>query len=185
LPAAVPESRILDAAVRVIVDAGYERATVAQIAAAADVGEATLYRRFGDKDSLLREALIAEVNRFKTEALGQTGDVVADLERAVRAYEDLMARRAPFILELIRVLPRNPQLAAVARLPTSGIGEVVTMVEHYQTAGVLRGDRPWDATLALLGPVLVAGALKQVNPELPMKIDPSEWVQAFLKGWRK
>ena len=95
MPAAVPEHRILDAAVQVIVECGYERATVAQIAAAAGVGEATLYRRFGDKDSLLREALQAEVNRFTTEAAGQTGDVVVDLERAVRAYMELMARRAP------------------------------------------------------------------------------------------
>ncbi len=184
MPAAVPERRILDAAVQVIVEYGYEGATVAQIAAAAGVGEATLYRRFGDKNSLLREALRAEVSRFTTEAVGQTGDVVVDLERAVRAYVALMARSAPLILELLRVLPRNPELAAVARLPAGGIREVVTMVERYQSAGVLRGEHPWDATLALLGPVLAAAALERVDPELPTAINPAEWVRAFLEGRR-
>jgi AcrR family transcriptional regulator len=183
LPAAVPEQRILDAAVQVIVESGYERATVAQVAAAAGIGAATLYRRFGTKDALLREALRAEVNRFQNEAVGHTGDVEEDLERAVRAYVELMARRAPLILELVRVLPKSPQLAAMARLPADGIGEVVTMVERYQTAGVLRGERPWDATLALLGPVLAAAVLERVNPELPTVIDPGGWVRAFLRGW--
>ena len=53
------------------------------------------------------------------------------------------------------------------------------MVEHYQTAGILHGERPWDATLALLGPVLAGAALKRVNPELPTVIDPVEWVRVF------
>ena len=57
MPAPIPEERIFDAVIEVIIDVGYARATTAQIAEAAGIGEATLFRRFGNKDTLLKEAL--------------------------------------------------------------------------------------------------------------------------------
>src|ERR1044071_2457864 len=50
-------ARILDAAARVYAEYGYRGATTRRIAVAAGVNEITLFRHFGSKDALLREAL--------------------------------------------------------------------------------------------------------------------------------
>jgi len=46
--------RILDAAVRLFVAQGYEATTVARIAHEADIAPGSIYRRFSDKDALLK-----------------------------------------------------------------------------------------------------------------------------------
>ena len=50
------KDQLLDAAVRVYADSGYHGATTRRIAAAAGVNEITIFRHFGSKDVLLREA---------------------------------------------------------------------------------------------------------------------------------
>jgi AcrR family transcriptional regulator len=49
--------RIVEAAARVFAEAGYRGATTRRIAQAAGVNEVTLFRHFGSKDELIREAL--------------------------------------------------------------------------------------------------------------------------------
>src|SRR5581483_11999553 len=61
--------RILCAARRLILDGGIEGVSMDDVASAAGVGKGTLYRRFGDRSSLLR-ALIEEPERaFQDELL--------------------------------------------------------------------------------------------------------------------
>ena len=49
--------QLLDAAAQVYAEAGYRGATTRRIAAAAGVNEVTLFRQFGSKDALMREAI--------------------------------------------------------------------------------------------------------------------------------
>ena len=49
--------QLLDAAVRLYAEAGYHGATTRRIASAAGVNEITLFRHFGSKDALIREAI--------------------------------------------------------------------------------------------------------------------------------
>lgn len=51
------DARILEAALRVFLEEGHAAATTRRIAAEAGVNEVTLFRRFGNKDHLLVEAL--------------------------------------------------------------------------------------------------------------------------------
>ncbi len=60
--------RILRVTARLIGENGVEQVSMDQIAAAAGVGKGTLYRRFGDRASLLR-ALVSESDRELQEAL--------------------------------------------------------------------------------------------------------------------
>ena len=75
-----PRIRILLAARRVFAQAGLAGATMEQIAAEAQVGVATVYRHFGDKDGLIR-AFIAELSPRPVvrELAEPTADVAADL----------------------------------------------------------------------------------------------------------
>src|SRR5688572_26924032 len=50
-------NKILDAALRVFAETGYRGATTRRIAQEADVNEVTLFRQFGSKDELIREAV--------------------------------------------------------------------------------------------------------------------------------
>jgi AcrR family transcriptional regulator len=49
--------RIIQSAARVFAETGYRGATTRRIAQAADVNEVTLFRHFGSKDELIREAI--------------------------------------------------------------------------------------------------------------------------------
>ena len=49
--------KLLDAAARVYAETGYRGATTRRIAQVAGVNEVTLFRHFGSKDALIREAL--------------------------------------------------------------------------------------------------------------------------------
>ncbi|MBA2243371.1 MAG: helix-turn-helix transcriptional regulator, partial [Gemmatimonadetes bacterium] len=49
--------KVLSAAVRVFAEVGSRGATTRRIAAAAGVNEVTLFRHFGSKEALMREAL--------------------------------------------------------------------------------------------------------------------------------
>ncbi len=55
---AVTEDRLLQATIQVLDAEGYDAATVPRIAAEAKLSPAALYRRFADKDDLLRAALM-------------------------------------------------------------------------------------------------------------------------------
>lgn len=59
------EQALLDAALNLFRERGVDAVTVGDIAAAAEVAPATIYRRFGDKDGLLRETFA----RFVQDAL--------------------------------------------------------------------------------------------------------------------
>ena len=63
---------LLSAAARVYAEAGYRGATTRRIALAAGVNEITLFRHFGSKDTLLREALARCQNRHSAELLPET-----------------------------------------------------------------------------------------------------------------
>ncbi|MBF6328395.1 TetR family transcriptional regulator [Nocardia transvalensis] len=60
-PADATDARILDAAVVVLARRGTRAATMAEVAAAAGVGRATVFRRFAGKDELFERALTREI----------------------------------------------------------------------------------------------------------------------------
>lgn len=79
------EQALLDAALTLFRERGVEAVTVGDIATAAGVAPATIYRRFGDKEGLLREAFA----RFTGEAL-QLLDLVPANQRQ-RSFVALVA----------------------------------------------------------------------------------------------
>jgi len=184
MPAPISEERIFEAAIDTIVDYGYAGATIAQIAEAAGIGEATLFRRFTNKETLLREAMKFEADKFVQEGVKYTGNLRADLERITRSYNRLLRRRGRIFFVMLNELPRRPELGEVATTTMGAIAEVAALLGRYQAEGKLKGKAPWEATLALLGPVLVTSAFKNLNPLLPASLDPKTHVELYLRGWK-
>src|SRR5687767_15947222 len=64
--------QLLDAAARLYAEAGYRGATTRRIATQAGVNEITLFRHFGSKDALIREAITRAGLSTVTELLPPT-----------------------------------------------------------------------------------------------------------------
>jgi TetR/AcrR family acrAB operon transcriptional repressor len=97
------ETRILDAAGRLIVHYGYDKTTIDDIARAAGVSKSTIYARWKNKDTLLEAILWHEGQRYTAEWLAQ---VEADPEGGTfhSIYRHALA-----------VLKDNPVMAAIMR----------------------------------------------------------------------
>jgi TetR/AcrR family fatty acid metabolism transcriptional regulator len=143
------EQRILDAAAAVFGEKGYHRATVHDIAVAADVADGTIYNYFENKFDLLLGLLarIAELQQLPDElALGLQADV---RDFFVAAFRDRMGRIAQGEEMLQAVLPQvlvNPELRD--RFYRQWVLHITQLLEGYVQAQIERGRiRPLDARL--------------------------------------
>jgi AcrR family transcriptional regulator len=111
--------RVLDAALHLFTDAGYHGATIEAIAAEAGVAVPTVYKAFGTKGALLREAV----------QLAVTGD---------EEREPLMQR--PWWREQLAEPDAAEQLRLVARNMRSIWGRAAPIVEMVRTAATLDSE---------------------------------------------
>ncbi len=154
---------ILDAAFTVFAREGYTQATVDAIAAEAGVAKHTIYNHFGDKQTLLRQAIAAEADRAMAENLAAVerlrdhdGDIRAALEsvghRLVQCYCDdrswalrrlLYAEISQFpdLLDIIQGRAANPVTEALAdrlaRLSLAGRLRISDPAEAAEQLGAL------------------------------------------------
>jgi AcrR family transcriptional regulator len=145
---------IVEAAAEVLADRG-EQASMADVAAAAGVARATLYRYFPS-----REALLDELARF---AVREAGDrlAAASLEKVTAEEGILRAVRALvgvgdyfIVLARERVRPEPAEFEQRVTAPLRGL------VERGQSSGAIRADVPaaWltEALVGLVVSVLAA-----------------------------
>jgi len=146
---------ILDAAITLLSEVGFDRLTVEGIAARAGVGKTTIYRRWPDKESLVVEAL---ATMAVPDEPPDTGDVRADLVEIVSRTADRLTNG-----QLGRLLPRllgeqlrNPDFAKVVRerFIEPKARNARRIVQRAVERGELRGDTDADLVHAMLvGPI--------------------------------
>lgn len=164
---AIPEDVILDAATALMTKVGIRRTTMADIARAADVSRATLYRRFPNVEAIAAQVTTREFERVVATAPladGPTGreSLVATVVHVVRA-----ARAHPL---LQRIIDLDPEFLMPNLLHRSGrtsrgqLALIVGFLTAGQATGEIRdGDPERLATtvlqmawsFALTGPVFV------------------------------
>lgn len=183
MPKRIPDEQLLHAAVRVVVQRGFQGATTKQIAAEAGVNEVTLFRRFGSKAELLREAVRREAEAFTTNRVTPTGDLRADLESVVAGYQDLMSRLGPLVPVVLSEAARGPELKEVIAEPAKMLMSVAVLLGHYQRLGALKPEPPLAAVSSLLGPILVTAMASHASgmPALGT-LDPAEYIDRYLEG---
>ncbi len=150
--------RILAACRAVFTRAGFETATLEDIAREAGVGPATLYRQFGDKAGLIR-AFAGQVGPrrgLQEVALHLTGDVRADLERVASAVirsaqEDLDLLKLA-LLERLRGGAWSEHLQAS---PLRTLPAITRILQSYAARGALGPGDPGHMARAFIG-MLVA-----------------------------
>jgi AcrR family transcriptional regulator len=169
------EARILDAATKAFLTAGYERTTIRAVASAAGVDPALVMHYFGSKQELFRRvteaAPVPEVNGTPQQAA----------EQILAALADRLANEPVASLALLRSMLTNPEAAsaasvAIARyqaqmaqaIPAedaglraaiiSAITLGVTVTRHLTNSDELASADPADV-ISLLRPCIVSLAV--------------------------
>jgi len=184
MPKSVSDAQILDATLETILAYGYDGATTRLIAAAADVNEVTLFRKFGTKTTMVLLAVQHELDAFREAHITYTGDLQADLERIVQFYHTLFATRAKFIPLIVSEVPRRPDLRAGMHQLEPVVHSLMTIIMQYQATAQLRQEPPLHTLLALLAPVLTSSIVGSLTSELDLPFEPAAHVRAFLDGRR-
>lgn len=100
--------QILDAALALFVEFGLRRNTMDDVASKAGVGRATVYRRFGDKDSLIQAVILRECQRNLSGIEKKIVRIENTLDGLLEAFvlAATQAHRHPL---LVRVLSSEPE----------------------------------------------------------------------------
>ncbi|MEV5725241.1 MULTISPECIES: TetR/AcrR family transcriptional regulator [Streptomyces] len=130
--------RIVTAAREMFVEFGPD-VPLDEIARRAGVGNATVYRNFPDRDSLVREVVCSVIDRTvhaAEQALAETGDAFAALERIAHAAADeRISALCPMVSSTFD--QNHPDLEAARQRFEELVGEVM---DRAKTAGQLRPD---------------------------------------------
>ena len=111
------DAEILDAALEVLAETGYDGMTIDMVAARAKAGKATVYRRWASKGELVIEAVACmKQNDIPAEKLPDTGTLRGDLVAMVkpRTIEDAQ-QKLRVMAGVMSLLGQSPELAEAAR----------------------------------------------------------------------
>lgn len=115
--------RILQAAEEVFSQHGYEKATLDEIIALADVGKGTVYKYFGNKEHLFYK-LVADKNAPFLEKLHQAVNSVDSFEEKLKKYFEVMVH---FTLPIV-LCGRLSALKCSAAPMAAGLSLTVTIL---------------------------------------------------------
>jgi AcrR family transcriptional regulator len=155
---------ILESARQVFAESG-THAALEEIARRADVGIATLYRRFPTREGLVAAAFEPRLRAY--EAAAQVAIATADpwegFSGFVRTACSMQAADAGCADVFSRTFPSTAELDRQLRAATAGLGDVV---ESAKTAGALRADFVLeDLVLVLMANAGVVNATKHHAPK--------------------
>lgn len=99
--------RILDAAIDRFTTFGIRRTTMDDVAAAAGIGRATLYRRFAGRDDIVQAAISRELARFVEAVDTRIRELDSPVERFVEGFVAILgsARKHPLVNRLLEIEP--------------------------------------------------------------------------------
>ncbi|MFF7040920.1 TetR/AcrR family transcriptional regulator [Streptomyces massasporeus] len=159
---------IYDAALALVVEAGYAKTTIEGIAARAGVGKQTIYRWWSSKADVLMEAFLDLAEQSVEEAgstpyaFPDTGDLAADLKGVLRATVDEL---------------RDPRFEAPSRA-LAAEGVVNEQLGRRLVAKLMQPSL--DLYIARLRAAQEAG---QVRPEIDPRIALELFVSPLAQRW--
>lgn len=185
--------RILDAALQLFSERGYDRATTRAIAAQAGVNEVTLFRQFSSKKNLF-QAMLKHNSALPglefTLRQSLTGDYRQDLLILATQVLTLLHNRRQEIIMLLAEAERQPEmLEMVAFIPL----QQRQMFSNYLQWQIAQGHmRPLDPDLAaqgllgmLLSYCLGFSLLPPSLARLPLEEVAAQFVDLFIQGTQK
>jgi AcrR family transcriptional regulator len=179
---------LIQAALRVYGQAGSRGATTRRIAEAAGLNEVTLFRHFGSKDVLIRDALGWMAERALSVRLPKDPvDPRAELADFCAAQHQGMFQTRALIRKTMAEFEEHPEATAVAREITAGIEhELRRYLDCVRASGLAGGSwRTGTATAMLMGVLFADAVGRDCMPErypTPPEQAVLDYVDFFLRA---
>src|SRR6476619_6262190 len=154
------DHRITAAAAELLLQRGFDRTTVDDVAARAGVGKATVYRRWPSKEDLAVAAMETLYNVEMPEP--DTGDIRRDLTESYRSVLAFVNTRdgAAFLRTPIAESVRDDRIAALHRESTERREDASRVtLERAIKRGQVRADIDIDSAIQWLGGLLAIRAI--------------------------
>jgi AcrR family transcriptional regulator len=161
---------LLEAALKVFAEHGTRGATTRRIAQAAGVNEVTLFRHFGSKDGLLREALATSprAQAFVDTRLPDTPvDPEAELIEFCKHHHQMLHESRSVIRKCMGEFEEHPETTRNAcQLPVMIANALQVYLQRMRTAGLAHGDwNPKAASAMLMGTLFNDAMGRDCMPE--------------------
>jgi AcrR family transcriptional regulator len=153
------DPEILDAALEILAETGYDGMTIDMVAARAKAGKATLYRRWPSKAELVIDAVACmKKGDLDPAHLPDTGTLRGDLVAMIKPHSiEEGEKKLQIMAGLTSMLSRAPELAEAAN---AAIVEPRAAVNRlFMQRAIDRGEIPADCdvdALALISPSMAA-----------------------------
>ncbi len=150
------DTRILEAAIEILAELGFDSMTMDMVAARAKSGKATVYRRWPSKAELVRDALIwMSQNSVELEHLPDTGNLRDDLLTLVKPYSlEFSERKLRVLAKLGSFFSEHRKIAEEA---SAGIfGPWTDFNRALMQRAIKRGEIPAQADIEMACQVIIA-----------------------------
>jgi AcrR family transcriptional regulator len=182
----VRRQAILDAALTVFAEHGYEAARLDEVAARAGVAKGTLYLYFKDKEALFESLIRSAIDPIleRLQAVSAVPDLplsqVLDVLFSVFQKEVLGTQRKLLLRLIITEGPRFPAIAEFHY--RNVVARILPLIRKVARRAVERGELPNDALVRF--PQLIAGPLliAVIWDAMFARIDPLD-VRSFLRAY--
>lgn len=184
MPKIVEDEFIFRTVIRIMAEKGYKGATTKQMAEASGVSEVTLFRKYGSKKELVKNAIFFIIDQSNLQfAARYTGDLEADLKRITRVYKNAVIEHGDFVSTLVMELQRDKELSELMDVPKKVFMSFGELIMRYQKERKLQKEHPLQSISTLLGSLMYTYLLGKSLPinEL-LEIDLDLHVDRFLNG---
>ncbi|MBN9175770.1 MAG: TetR/AcrR family transcriptional regulator [Microbacterium sp.] len=153
------DREILEAALDVLAETGYDGMTIDMVAARAKAGKATLYRRWASKPELVLDAVACmKSSDADLAAPPDTGTLRGDLVAMVKSPTLAQSERKLKVMAgIVSMIARDPDLAAAAQAalvePRAAANRII--LERAIDRGEIPADVDLD-TLCMIGPAMAS-----------------------------
>jgi AcrR family transcriptional regulator len=180
--------QLLDAAARLYAEAGYRGATTRRIAVQAGVNEITLFRHFGSKDALIREAISRAGPSVTPDTLpGTPREPFRELRDWARAHIAQLRERRSLIRTCMGEIEEHPGIFSAESSPPAMAAKALSRyLRRLRETGMAKAPFDESAASAMLIGVLFADAMgRDIMLDLYSN-DPDEaldqYVRLFLRA---
>jgi AcrR family transcriptional regulator len=180
--------QLLDAAARLYAEAGYRGATTRRIATQAGVNEITLFRHFGSKDVLIREAISRAGTALTPDPLPSAPrEPFRELRDWARAHIAELRERRSLIRTCMGEIEEHPGIFSQENSPPALAAKALCRyLRRLREANIAKAPFDEVAASTMLMGVLFADAMgRDIMPDMYQN-DPDEalnqYVRLFLRA---
>lgn len=175
------DERILQAAGRLILERGFDKVTVDDVASLARAGKATVYRRWASKEDLAVAAL--ELLYRQEVPLPDTGSVRKDLAEYYTSALDFAGSPAGYAYIRMSMAEslRDPRISALHQSASATQERLVEeMLQRGIDRGEIRSDAPLQLAISLLGGIITQTAA--LERPMPTSADVEAILDLLFEG---